>query len=251
MEGARQAVREFFVKIYEGAQSVLDASQPWQVLLVIGALLLLVLLLAIGLKVANRAGEAAAMALEESEERARAAQDEAERARERIEKAEEDKAEALERLERAKNQLLSENANQLALARTRIEQLERVQIDESAFLAGVRIEAARIVREAKDYAYTMSNRADAEYAEIMRHAGEEAEALRAMSQQRLDQAHDALKKALHRATEIVQEAHAEAGRANRSWYEAPPVQLMDPEPAAPAAADAARGEPAAEPLQDT
>jgi hypothetical protein len=60
----------------------------------------------------------------------------------------------------------------LALAKSRIDQLERMQIDETAFLTGARMEAARIVRDAKDYAFTVASRADVEYAEMMRHANE-------------------------------------------------------------------------------
>ena len=109
------------------------------------------------------------------------------------------------------------------------------------FMTSARMEAARIVRDAKDYAFTVASRSDVEYAEMMRHASEEAENLRAQSQQRLDQAHDTLKKALHRATEIIAEAHAEAARSNRPWYEAPPARLMDAEPAAPSAARGSHG----------
>jgi len=81
---------------------------------------------------------------------------------------------------------------------------------------------------------------------MMRHANEEAENLRAMSQQRLDQAHETLKKALNRATEIIAEAHAEAVRFSRPWYEAPPARLIDPDAGAFGGVDPAREEPAAE-----
>ncbi len=234
MENVVESIQQFAVNFYAGAQKVVSAAEPWQILLVGDALLLVVIFLAIGLRIANRSGQFAQEALEAHEQKLKLAEDKAAKAEESIQKAEEDKRAALAALEREKDRQIAENQNQLALARTRVDQLERMQVDETAFLTGARLEAARIVRDAKDYAYTVSSRADAEYIEIMRHANEEAENLRAMSQQRLDQAHETLKKALGRATEIIADAHAEAARANRAWYEAPPGRLVEPEPAAPA-----------------
>jgi hypothetical protein len=260
MESAWQTVQQFANTFYAGAKGVISAAEPWQVLLVVAALILMVLFLAIGLRVANRSGEAAgeelaehAQKLQLAEDKAAKAEEKASKAEEEVVKAEEEKREALKTLESEKNRQLSENNNQMAVAKTRIEQLERMQIDETAFLAGARVEAARIVRDAKDYAYTVASRADAEYAEMMRHANEEAENLRALSQQRLDQAHDTLKKALNRATEIIAEAHAEGAHANRPWYEAPPARLMDVESSAPNSSDSAQEEPAAptSAVQDT
>ena len=229
MESALQAVQEFVKQVYAGAQSVVSAAEPWQILLVIAALFLMLLFLAIGLRVANRSGEAAVQALDETAGKTAEAEKRAAEAEEKAKKALSEKEEALVNSENAKSALLAENAGQLALANNRIEHLERLQSDELAFLSGARTEAARILREAKDYAFTVASRADVEYAEMMRHANEEAESLRALSQQRLDQAHDTLKKALNRATEIIAEAHAEAGRISHSMYEAPPARLMDPD----------------------
>ena len=257
MDGALQAVQQFANGFYTGAQAVVKAAEPWQILLVLGALILMVLFLAIGLRVANRSGEGAMTALEDGAQQLKAAQDQAAKAEEKVREAEEkaqkaeekltqarqEKQEALEKLaaESAKGLQLMENQNQLALAKARIEQLEKLQSEDTLFLTSARMEAARIVRDAKDYAFTVASRADVEYAEMMRHASEEAENLRAQSQQRLDQAHDTLKKALHRATEIIAEAHAEAARSNRPWYEAPPARLMDAE-----AAEVAPAEPASD-----
>ena len=234
MENVLQTIQQFAVDFYTGAQNIVSAAEPWQILLVGDALLLVVIFLAIGLRIANRSGEAANDALTENAQHLQLAQDKALKAEEKIEKAEEDKRAALVALEKEKDRQLAENQNQLALARTRVDQLERMQVDETAFLTGAKLEAARIVRDAKDYAYTVSSRADAEYIEIMRHANEEAENLRALSQQRLDQAHDTLKKALGRATEIIAEARVDAARSNRAWYEAPPGRLIEAASAAPA-----------------
>ncbi len=261
MDSAWQTVQQFAINFYAGAQSVVKAAEPWQILLVVGALILMVLFLAIGLRVANHSGDAVAMALDEHERQLKDAQDLAAKAEEKAVKAEEtvskaqqEKQEALARLESAKNLQLVENSNQLALAKSRIEQLERLQSEETVFLSSARMEASRIVRDAKDYAFTVGSRADVEYAEMMRHANEEAENLRGLSQQRLDQAHDTLKKALNRATEIIAEAHAEAARSNRPWYEAPPARLMDGESSAANSAYSAPEEPASptsEGAQDT
>lgn len=259
MEGVWQSVQQIAIGFYTGAVGVVKAAEPWQILVVAGALVLMVLFLAIGLKVANHSGESAASALEESARKLKDAQDLATKAEEKVSKAEDkvaqaeekalkaqvEKREALQGFESAKSLQLAESVNQLALARTRIEQLERLQSEDVTFIASARMEAARIVRDAKDYAFTVASRADVEYAEMMRHANGEAENLRAQSQQRLDQAHETLKKALNRATEIIAEAHAEAGRANRSWYEAPPARLIDPEAGAFGVADPAPEEPAA------
>ena len=272
MEGVWQSVQEIAIGFYAGAVSVVKAAEPWQILVVTGALLLMVLFLAIGLKVANRSGEAAATALDKNAQQIKDAQDQAAKAAEKAAKAEEkvskaeetalkaqaEKQEALRGLEQTKNLQIAESVNQLALASARIEQLERLQSEEVVFISNARMEAARIVRDAKDYAFTVASRADAEYAEMMRHASDEAENLRALSQQRLDQAHETLKKALNRATEIIADAHTEVGRFNRAWYEAPPARLIDsdgalggqqpaPEesaPAAPKASDTAAPEPA-------
>ncbi len=259
MEGVWQSVQQIANGFYTGAVGVVKAAEPWQILVVAGALILMVLFLAIGLRVANRSGETAVSALDETARKLKDAQDLASKAEEKITKAEEkvsqaeekaqraqaEKQEALQGLESAKNLQLAEGAGQLALARARIEQLERLQSEDVTFIASARMEAARIVRDAKDYAFTVASRADVEYAEMMRHANDEAENLRALSQQRLDQAHETLKKALNRATEIIAEAHAEAGRSNRPWYEAPPTRLIDPEAGAFASANPVPEEPAA------
>ena len=251
MESAWQSVQGFSNQFYTGAQALVKAAEPWQILLVVAALVVIVLLLAIGLKAAARSGDAAGDALEESarqlqsaQEKAVQAEEKATKAEEKIVKAEEDKQSALRKLEETKNQQITDNANQLALAKTRIDQLERMQIDETAFLTGARMEAARIVRDAKDYAFTVASRADVEYAEMMRHANEESENLRTLSQQRLDQAHETLKKALNRATEIIADAHAEAARGNRAYYEAPPARLIETEsaPEGPASANEAESD---------
>jgi hypothetical protein len=231
MENVLQTIQKFAVDFYAGAQNIVSAAEPWQILVVGDALLLVVIFLAIGLRIANRSGEVANDALAENAQKLQLAEDKASKVEDQIVKAEEDKRAALAALEREKDRQITENQNQLALAKTRVDQLERMQVDETAFLTGARLEAARIVRDAKDYAYTVSSRADAEYIEIMRHANEEAENLRALSQQRLDQAHETLKKALGRATEIISEARADAARANRAWYEAPPGRLVEPESA--------------------
>jgi chromosome segregation ATPase len=234
MESAWQTIQDFAYRAYAGAQAAVGAAEPWQILLVVTALVVIAVLLAIGLRVAARSGDAVGEALEESarqlsEVQAQAAQAEekAAQAEAMVSKAEVDRQTALKALEEAKDRQITESANQLALAKSRIDQLERMQIDETAFLTGARMEAARIVRDAKDYAFTVASRADVEYAEMMRHANEEAENLRALSQQRLDQAHETLKKALNRATEIIAEAHAGAARGNRAYYEAPPTRLID------------------------
>jgi F0F1-type ATP synthase membrane subunit b/b' len=252
MESAWQAVQQFANEFYTGAQSVVKAAEPWQILLVTGALILMVLFLAIGLRVANHSSDAASMALDEHAQKLKDAQDQAAKAEEKVAKAEEkvskaqeEKQDAISKLESSKNLQLADNFNQLQLAKSRIEQLERLQSEETVFMTSARMEAARIVRDAKDYAFTVASRADVEYAEMMRHANEEAENLRALSQQRLDQAHDTLKKALNRATEIIAEAHAEGAHANRPWYEAPPARLMDVESSAPNSSDPAQEEPAA------
>lgn len=258
MEGVWQSVQQIAIGFYTGAVDVVKAAEPWQILVVAGALVLMVLFLAIGLKVANRSSESAASALDESTRKLKDAQDLASKAEEKISKAEEkvsqaeekvlraqaEKREALQNFESAKSLQLAEGAGQLALARARIEQLERLQSEDVSFIASARMEAARIVRDAKDYAFTVASRADVEYAEMMRHANDEAENLRGLSQQRLDQAHETLKKALNRATEIIAEAHAEAGRFSRPWYEAPPARLIDPEAGAFGGTDAASGETA-------
>jgi len=231
MESAWQAVQEFANELYTGAQRIISTAEPWQILLVLAALVLMLLFLAIGLWVANRSGESAFHALEEAASKAAEAEKRALEAEEKAKRALAEKEEALADSEKTKNALLAESANQLALANSRIEHLERLQADEMSFLSSARAEAARILREAKDYAFTVANRADVEYAEMMRHANEEAENLRALSQQRLDQAHETLKKALNRATEIIAEAHAEAGRISRHMYEAPPAQLINPDSA--------------------
>jgi hypothetical protein len=209
------------------------------------------LFLAIGLRVANHSSDAAAMALEENAQKLQIAQDLAGKAADKVANAEEkatraqtEKLDAISKLESAKNLQLADNINQLALAKSRIEQLERLQSEETVFITSARMEAARIVRDSKDYAFTVASRADVEYAEMMRHANEEAENLRALSQQRLDQAHETLKKALNRATEIIAEARAEAAHGNRSWYEAPPARLMDSESSASSSAYTAQEEPA-------
>jgi chromosome segregation ATPase len=259
MEGVWQSVQEIASGFYAGAVDVVKAAEPWQILVVAGALILMVLFLAIGLRVANRSGENAASALEESARQLKDAQDVASKAEEKVSKAEEkvsqaeekvikaqaEKQEALQSFESAKSLQLAESVNQLTLAKARIEQLERLQSEETVFISSARMEAARIVRDAKDYAFTVASRTDVEYAEMMRHANEEAENLRALSQQRLDQAHETLKKALNRATEIVAEAHAEAGRFSRPWYEAPPARLIDAEAGAFGGAEPAPEEPAA------
>ena len=264
MESVWQTVQQFASGFYTGAQSVVKAAEPWQILLVTAALILMVLFLAIGLRVANHSSDSAAMALEENaqqlknaqdlaakaEEKVSKAEEKATRAEEKASKAQEEKQDAVARLESAKGLQLADSANQLALAKERIAQLERLQGEETVLMASARMEAVRIVRDAKDYAFTVASRADVEYAEMMRHANQEAENLRALSQQRLDQAHETLKKALNRATEIIAEAHAEGVRSNRSWYEAPPARLMDTEPGVPAGAESAPEE-AAPAVQDT
>ena len=259
MEGVWHSIQAFASGFYAGAVGVVEGVEPWQILVLAGALVLMVLFLAIGLKVANRSSETAASALEESarqlkdaqdvaskaEEKASQAAEKVTQAEEKVLKAQAEKQEALQSLESVKNLQLAENGNQLALARARIEQLERLQSEEAMFISSARMEASRIVRDAKDYAFTVASRADVEYAEMMRHANDEAENLRALSQQRLDQAHETLKKALNRATEIIAEAHLEAGRANRPWYEAPPARLIDTEAHAYGGADPVPEEPAA------
>ena len=259
MESVWHSIQAFASGFYAGAVGVVEGAEPWQILVVAGALILMVLFLSIGLKVANRSSETAASALEESarqlkdaqdlavkaEEKASQAVEKVTQAEEKVLKAQAEKQEALQSLESVKNLQLAENGNQLALARARIEQLERLQSEEAVFISSARMEASRIVRDAKDYAFTVASRADAEYAEMMRHANDEAENLRALSQQRLDQAHETLKKALNRATEIIAEAHLEAGSANRPWYEAPPARLIDTEVHAYGGADPVSEEPAA------
>jgi F0F1-type ATP synthase membrane subunit b/b' len=220
MEAAWRAVQTFLDDFFTGAQGIAGGMQPWQTLLIVSALLLLLLLLGIGLKISNRAGESAAAALDENSRQLETAKSQAEAARR-------EKDETLAKLESAKNQQLENSARQLALANVRIEQLEQIQTDETAVITASRLEAARIVREAKDYAFTMASRADIEYAEMMRHANEEADSLRALSQQQLDKAHDALKKALTRAREIVEDAHVEAARISSGWREAPPGRLIE------------------------
>ena len=68
MDSALQAIQQFANGFYTGAQTVIKAAEPWQILLVVGALILMVLFLAIGLRVANRSGEGAMMALEDGQQ---------------------------------------------------------------------------------------------------------------------------------------------------------------------------------------
>ena len=109
----------------------------------------------------------------------------------------------------------------------KVRELEAFQQEYSA-IPDAKAEASRIVRDAKDYAFVMVNRTDREYAEIMQHANEEAEAIRAMAQERLKHSHEALKKALSRASDIIEEAHAEAAKISREAYlTAPATNLLD------------------------
>jgi len=153
MEGVWQSVQDFANAFYAGAVDVVEAAQPWQILVVAGALVLMVLFLAIGLWVANHSVETAASALEQNAQQLRDAQDQAAKAEEKVLKAEEkasqaeekvlkaqaEKREALQNLENAKNLQMAESAEQLALARTRIEQLERLQSEETAFISSARM----------------------------------------------------------------------------------------------------------------
>ena len=124
------------------------------------------------------------------------------------------KDEQLRAQQRQAQEALNDKDAEIENINKNVEELTAFQ-NEYSVIPDARVEALRIVREAKDHAYVVSNRTEMEYAEIIEHANQEAESIRALAQQRLTRSHEALKQALARANEIVEEARSEAGRISQ------------------------------------
>lgn len=168
--------------------------------------LLLVLLIALICALASRRRRIALLLAEKERAGYEAEQLEREHAAELQEKAD-----ALQAQQDAMEEAQVRQTRTVNEVTSRAEELQKFH-DEYAAIPDAQKEAARIIREAKDHAYIVSNRTELEYAEIIEHANHEAEAIRNTAQQRLNHSHEVLKKALSRASEIVEEAHAEAAR---------------------------------------
>ncbi|MBR2571208.1 MAG: hypothetical protein IKE30_03670 [Clostridia bacterium] len=133
------------------------------------------------------------------------------------------------------------DAGRNALARQLEEKDERIrtltdQLDvlsrfheEYKVIPDARAEASRIIREAKDLAFAVSNRTEKEYTEIIDQANREAESVRGVAQARLQRSHEALKSALARANEIIEEAHLEAARFTKESYGKPLPRIEAPQ----------------------
>ncbi|MEG1193536.1 MAG: hypothetical protein RSG50_09965 [Clostridia bacterium] len=193
----------------------------WQAALV--ATLLLVLVILLSCAVARR-GRKCAQLSEEKDKESYAAQRAERAADEQAKKA----GEAARRLKAKLDGEIAQKDEAICALTSSVDQLTRFH-DEYAGIPDARAEAARIVREAKDHAYVVANRTEMEYAEIIDHANQEAEAIRALAQQRLTRSHEALKAALARASEIVDEAHAEATRVAQIPYTPGPGLIEAPD----------------------
>ena len=162
----------------------------------------------------------------ESESRARLAQQEAEM-NEELERQRAEMNEALDAQRAQMNEALDAQRAELAEKEQKLEGLRQFH-EEYKVVPDAQAEARRIIREAKDYAFSISNRTDREYAEIIQHATEEADAIRAMSQSMLTRSHEALRQAMARAKEIIDEARGEAETIRRELsVSAASVALLD------------------------
>ncbi len=194
--------------------SVTSAVEPWQFLLAAAILLVLAIVLICALASRNRKFDDL---LEEKEKQDYAAQ-RAEKEKEQLAKEKESSVRQVqaetERVVESKDQQLHEKDAKIAGLENQVDELTRFR-DEYVQIPDARVEASRIIREAKDHAYVVSNRTEMEYAEIIEHANQEAESIRSLAQQRLTRSHETLKAALARANEIVEEAQLTASRLTK------------------------------------
>lgn len=188
-----------------GFFSSIEASVSlWQVALVALLLLILSIILICVLAGRNRKCE------EMAEEKERAGY-EADRIEHEHRAALSESEDALIATQTACEEELTKKDREIAALRERAADLQKFH-DVYSGIPSAQSEAARIIREAKDHAYIVSNRTEMEYAEIIEHATQEAEAMNALARERLNRSHETLKKALARAGEIIEEAHAQAAK---------------------------------------
>ena len=175
-------VTQFWGNAMAGASSVLDGFlggvQPWQLLLAAVILLVLVIILICALSSRNHKCEALAEAQESAQREARRAQEDSQR---QIEEKEKEMRRTLSEKQDELAQVLTEKEKKLNETQEEAQRLkENVQElthfrDEYIQIPNAKAEATRIIREAKDHAYVVSNRTEMEYAEIIEHANQEAE----------------------------------------------------------------------------
>lgn len=218
-----QNLSDFFTGILPGVEL-------WHVALAAVILLVLAIILICALSTRNRKYDEL---LDEKDAQAIDAQ----RLREESERALAQKERALESEKAMSEEALREKEKELSALSERVKDLQSFH-DEYQAIPDAQTEAGRIIREAKDHAYIVSNQTEMEYAEIIAHANEEAQTLHAAAQERLNRSHEVLKKALARASEIVETAHAEAARivALEAPREAPLIEApaqTDTAPEAP------------------
>lgn len=190
--------------ILESLSNIAQMVEPWQLLIAAVILLVLALILIIALGSRNRKYDVLLDEKEQQDLTVKRMEREAEKAQEQNQIASTAAARDLE-----------EKDTKIVGLEDQVGELTRFR-DEYQAIPDARAEANRIIREAKDHAYVVSNRTEMEYAEIIEHANQEAESIRAVAQQRLARSHEALKTALARANEIVEEAHASASRISEN-----------------------------------
>ena len=193
-----------FAAAIDGIDRLIELTEPWQLLA--AAVVFLVLCIALFALVCRRGSQLRQL----EEEKSRQSQAIGDVERENL-LALSRKDEQLRAQQRQAQDALEEKDGEIAKIQEAVEELSGFK-EEYSIIPDARTEALRIVREAKDHAYVVSNRTEMEYAEIIDHANTEAEAIRALAQQRLARSHEALKQALARANEIVEEARSEAVR---------------------------------------
>lgn len=222
MQNMIDKIAGFLGGLLSAAEGIVTSLTAVQILLIIAALVALVIILICALSGANQRTEKIQDELSEKEQ-------EFDRQRKQsLSEMEEKRFEMSDRVREKEVQLQNMQQNNEQL-QEKVVELERFKADYSV-IPDARAEASRIIRDAKDYAFVMGNRSDMEYTEIMEHANEEAEAIRAMAQERLKHSHEVLKKALSRAGDIIAEAHAEAARLNSEAYLSAPAAGMLEEP---------------------
>ena len=183
--------------------------EPWQLVLGAAILLVLAIVLIIALASRNRKFDN----LSDEKEKTDLAVERAAREKEKL-LQEKEAAVAQVRAEgdrviEAKEEQIGAKDSTIGQLETKVDELSKFR-DEYIAIPNARVEAGRIIREAKDHAFVVSNRTEMEYAEIIDHANHEAESIRSLAQERLQRSHEALKAALSRANEIVEEAHGSA-----------------------------------------
>jgi uncharacterized membrane protein len=181
--------------------SMVAAFGSWQLLVAIVVLIVLVFTFLFSLADRNRRYDELLEQKQQQEDAARRLEDE--------------KEQVVADTRTSANRAIQARDKQIDQLTDRLNELSKFR-DEYRTIPDARAEANRILREAKEHAYVVSNRTEMEYAEIIEHANREAEAIRTLAQQRLARSHEALKAALARANEIVEEAHLAASRVERN-----------------------------------